>query len=577
MKKNLFTFVLFLSIGLSLLFTGCENFNFGGDLRGDLENEFGITYNFYEYPDDESKHESRTYMLGKNISASDFPVFERETAIHVGWRFYKNIITGSTVIPDNITFDEKNCIKSINVSPESNAFYAVWRKKCTVTFVTNCDIQLDPVIVPEGNRINMPQMEERRGNLRFRGWYLDEEFTQGYIFDMPVQDDITLYAKWAEVIIVTTHKNDGSNQKNENEWEKDTQYSIPDCHFGERSGYGFVGWATTQGGSVVYYSGDLIQSLSADLDLYAVWSSDVITVTYIDNSGNFGNRSAKYGRGAHISVGRVLSDEGNWYTNLHYIWEIEGQEIAGYSTSQYANINNLDYDRWGGYHEGEGDSWVWKNYIEITQSMTFYTYWKNIEYRVFFRYRDPSNPNSSEYILDVSDDPDQDYLTVGWNQKCTRPTLVPVIPGYTFEDWYEGIWNGGTSPMISSTPFDFNTVFNDESMPNEKRDVTLYAKFTAGGNTTGELSGTIELDAEEETDIDDNDIEIEHSGTLYTITAPAGYMGYMWKLDGVIQTGMTGNVAVFDTSSWNAGKHDVILIICDNQGNYRSWHYQITT
>ena len=131
--------------------------------------------------------------------------------------------------------------------------------------------------------------------------------------------------------------------------------------------------------------------------------------------------------------------------------------------------------------------------------------------------------------------------------------------------------------MISSTPFDFNTVFNNESMPNEKRDLTLYAKFTAGGNTTGELNGTIELDAEEETDIDDDDIEIEHSGTLYTITAPAGYMGYMWKLDGVIQTGMTGNVAVFDTSSWNAGKHDVILIICDNQGNYRSLHYQITT
>ena len=56
MKKNLFTLMLFLSLGLSLLFTSCENFNFGGDLRGDLENEFGITYNFYEYPDDESKH-----------------------------------------------------------------------------------------------------------------------------------------------------------------------------------------------------------------------------------------------------------------------------------------------------------------------------------------------------------------------------------------------------------------------------------------------------------------------------------------------------------------------------------------
>ena len=576
MKKNLFALPLLLSLCVSLLFTSCENFLFGGDLRGDLENEFGITYTFYEYPDDTSEHVDRTYMIGNNVSASDFPVFEHDNTILIGWRFYKNLYSGSTKIPENITFNENNCISSVNVSPESNAFYAVWRKKCTVNFVTNCEIQLDPVTVPEGDRISMPQMEERRGILKFRGWYVDEELTQRYMFDSPVYEDMTLYAKWAEVIIVTTYKNDGSNWKNENEWEKDTSYSIPDCHFGEREGYGFVGWSTSSGGSVVYYSGDRIETLSTDLNLYAVWTTDIVTVTYIDKSSNYETRSANYGRGAHISVGRVLSDEGNWYTNLHYIWEIEGQEIAGYSTSQSANISNLDYDKWGGYHEGEGDSWVWKNYITLNQSMTFYVYWKNIEYRIFFRYRDPSNQTSYEQTFNATGNSDQPWIVVGWNQKCTRPTQVPVVPGYTFEDWYEGIWNGGTSPMISSTPFDFDTVFNNESMPNEKRDVYLYAKFTEGGNTTGGLTGTVELAASSETDISDDDIDIEHSGDLYTITSPAGFASYQWRLNGVVQTGKTGNVAVFDTGSWTTGKHDVILTIRDNQGNYKSWHYQIT-
>ena len=208
--------------------------------------------------------------------------------------------------------------------------------------------------------------------------------------------------------------------------------------------------------------------------------------------------------------------------------------------------------------------------------MTFYVYWKNIEYRIFFRYRDPSNQTSYEQTFNATGNSDQPWIVVGWNQKCTRPTQVPVVPGYTFEDWYEGIWNGGTSPMISSTPFDFDTVFNNESMPNEKRDVYLYAKFTEGGNTTGGLTGTVELAASSETDISDDDIDIEHSGDLYTITSPAGFASYQWRLNGVVQTGKTGNVAVFDTGSWTTGKHDVILTIRDNQGNYKSWHYQIT-
>jgi uncharacterized repeat protein (TIGR02543 family) len=59
------------------------------------------------------------------------------------------------------------------------------------------------------------------GNYNFAGWYTDQACTSAYDFDSPVTKDITLYAKWSEIIKLsgTCHVQDiGDMNADESEW-----------------------------------------------------------------------------------------------------------------------------------------------------------------------------------------------------------------------------------------------------------------------------------------------------------------------------------------------------------------------
>lgn len=568
-----FTFIF-----TSLVFLSCENFAFGGNLREELDKDISVSYYFYEYPDDESAKINVEYMIGRDVYSDQFPSFEHENEVLAGWEFFKNTDSGSTVVPKYLRFNENHLtfrnVEYVYVNPESISLSAIWRKKCTVTLVTNMDFTLDPVIVPEGERFESPYFETKRGIYRFSGWYYDQACSDSQYFrwETPITEDMTLYAKWVEAYTVTYHKNDGSNEKSEQWCERNKEMSFSDCMFGARTGYGFVGWSTSKDGGVTYYSGDRAV-ISGDMDLYAVWTTDIITITYIDTSSNFASKSAQYGRGAHITVGRVLGDEGRWYDSLRNIWEIEGKTIVGFDTSSSVGSDDYGnpvttYDAWGWYGSGSDRS----NYIAANSDMTFYVFWKNKSYNVRFLYFNPNNPGSGVHTVNVSTTVPYDAIIVGWNQKLTRPTAVPpAIPGYEFDDWYmgDGDWN---SPRLYSTPFNFNVIFNDDSM-NGRTEIRLYAKFNAVPSSG--ITGTISFDPASTAGSD-----ISVSGPVVTagvarFTAPSSYASYEWKLNGTVQSSMNSYEADFDTSSWSSGRHDIDLEVTDYSGNYYSWHGQI--
>lgn len=574
LSRLIFVFTLLVT---SLVFLSCENFAFGGNLREELDKDIGVSYYFYEYPDDESAKIDVTYMIGQDLYADKFPsAFEHENEVLAGWEFYKKTDSGSTVVPKYIRFDEHHLtfknIQSVYVNPESISLSAIWRKKCTVTLVTNMDFTLDPVIVPEGERFESPNFERRRGIYAFDGWYYDQELTRSLAWGIPITEDLTLYAKWVEAYNVTYHKNDGSNEKSVHWCERNKEMSFDDCMFGSRTGYGFVGWATSKDGGVTYYSGDRAV-ISGDMDLYAVWTTDIITISYIDTSSNFASKSAQYGRGAHITVGRVLGDEGRWYDWLFSIWKREGMTLVGFDTSSSVatNANGLPittYNQEGRYNSDSGTS----NFVVANSDMTFYVFWKDKTYSVRFLYINPNNPGSGVHTVNVSTTAPNDRIIVGWNQKLTRPTAVPpTILGYEFDDWYmgDGDWN---SPHLYSTPFNFNVTFNDESM-NGRTEIRLYAKFNAV--PSGGITGTISFDPASTAGSDISVSGPEVSDSYVSFTAPASFSTYEWKVNGTLQSLMTSHIAVFDTSSWATGRHDIDLEVTDYSGNYYSWHGQI--
>ncbi len=73
-------------------------------------------------------------------------------------------------------------------SYDSNVSYAEY----VVTFVTNCETELDPVTTSYIE--TMPTLEN--GELTLEGWYFDAEFTQYVNFPLFVDRAMTLYAHW---------------------------------------------------------------------------------------------------------------------------------------------------------------------------------------------------------------------------------------------------------------------------------------------------------------------------------------------------------------------------------------------
>lgn len=66
-----------------------------------------------------------------------------------------------------------------------------------VTFETNGGSAVDPQYVKTGEAAQRPENPTKEG-FYLQGWYTDAELTNVYDFSQPVNEDLTLYAKWGE-------------------------------------------------------------------------------------------------------------------------------------------------------------------------------------------------------------------------------------------------------------------------------------------------------------------------------------------------------------------------------------------
>ena len=73
------------------------------------------------------------------------------------------------------------------------------KAKLTVTFDSNGGTEVAPQEVVTGEKLTKPEnptLSNKKDVYAFMGWYTDPEFTNLYDFDLPVTQDLTLYAKW---------------------------------------------------------------------------------------------------------------------------------------------------------------------------------------------------------------------------------------------------------------------------------------------------------------------------------------------------------------------------------------------
>ena len=558
-KKNSFIFsILMLCL---ILITGCDNINFGGDIKTLIEPNLTSKVTFYESIEPEAPFQEMTYNIGEVIYQHSFPQYTRDEYLLAGWNLMPDYRNSD---PTAFTYDYKAHITSMRVLPEAVSIYAMWVKKCYISFVTDCDQTIDTVVVPYGDCVNQDDYlrwcEITKEGYHFKGWYLEPECLNEFNSFSIITGDITLYAKWAPVINVTYHSNDGTDRIHvgASEEYQISMHWCSDYHWEEREGYGFIGWARDASASTPdYYYGDTIEDITECLDLYAVWTTDLVSITYYDTEDSTRTLTVHYGRGAHLLIGRYFTTDGT--REIRWTWTRTGRQIKGFDFSSSADINNLSYTPYGDYALGGNDPFRTEGILE---DKTIYVYWTAKVYKLSFYYDDGTGNGTFRQYGSEQD--------VEWNTTATCPSVPPEIPGYTFEGWYNRYWDGMfMTYAFSPTPFDFTTVFNEQNFGENAIYVSLYAKYTPSQTEGGHFTFTV---------LPMSDIYVSRIviGNTATFTADEDYDSYEWYLNGIKLTAYNNQNSVsFDMSSWANGIHDLMLIVSKDSDVF-SYYAQIT-
>ena len=158
--------------------------------------------------------------------------------------------------------------------------YAKWiQTAATITFNSKNGSSVASQDVAIGEKITIPTAPTRKGYI-FKEWCTDYAATQAYDFDTAVTGDMTLYAAWTTVAVVTFNSNGGSDvaEQTVKIGEKAIYPITP-----TRENYTFSCWCTDSELTNVF---DFNTAITADITLYAKWVQISNTVTFRSNGGS---------------------------------------------------------------------------------------------------------------------------------------------------------------------------------------------------------------------------------------------------------------------------------------------------
>ncbi|WP_276354807.1 InlB B-repeat-containing protein [Cohnella caldifontis] len=296
----------------------------------------------------------------------------------------------------------------------------------TVTFDSNGGTTVSSKTVVDSNTVTQPDAPTKSG-FTFAGWYADEALTVSYDFSTPVTGNLTLYAKWDEVPVVThtvTFDSNGGTTVNSKTVVDGNTVTQPDAP--TKSGFTFAGWYSDEALTVPY---DFSTPVTGDLTLYAKWD-EIPAVTHTVTFAVYGGSAVE---------SQLVIDGGMVIEPAHPTKN--GFTFAGWYADEALTVS-YDFS------------------TPVTGDLALYAKWNPItvvNHTVAF------NSNGGSAV---------DRQTVADGSKAAPPAN-PTRDGYAFAGWY--------SDSALKSAFDFQTPIN--------RNVTLYAKWTAITSGSGDGGG----------------------------------------------------------------------------------------
>jgi len=294
--------------------------------------------------------------------------------------------------------------------------YAKWKSTYTVTFDSQGGSGVAPMAgVEEGTTIAAPAAPTK-STYAFAGWYREGTLVTPWNFDADeVAADITLYAKWEEVVYRVVFNTQGGGGDIELTGVREGA-TIGEPPAPTRTGYLFAGWHLGEGDGPSPLWNFGIDTVTADLTLYARWT-ELYRVFFDSQGGSEVEPLTAVIPGSTIAAPPVPTKSGNVF-------------VGWYDAA----------DAWG-YWDFDSDT-VYVN------NLTLYAEWERTEFTVTYDSRGGSVVESATGV------PARALIPV---------PAAPTRDGYAFAGWYSDAdyyW-----PIV----FDYFKVYED---------MTLYAKWT---------------------------------------------------------------------------------------------------
>lgn len=293
--------------------------------------------------------------------------------------------------------------------------------------------------VEEGNTVKEPERPSAEG-YTFEGWYTEEGCTNKYDFTTKVNYPLTLYAKWTkQTFTVTFNLNGHGGDTPPNPVPVDYGATVTAPTAPTAAGYTFGGWykepVCTR--EFQFTSGVSNEPVTSDITLYAKWSINQYTVTFING-------------GHGVTPATQTVNHGNKATNPGDLVE-----------------QGWKFDGW---YNG---STVYTFTEQVTADLTLTAHWTQ-QHKVTF------NMNGHGSVIAPK--------TVPHGETVTAPAN-PTAEGYVFGGWYK--------EAACTNAFDFDvTPIDSDTTVYAKWTATVKVTFSAQKATTNPSGANLPTSAD---------------------------------------------------------------------------------
>ena len=175
----------------------------------------------------------------------------------------------------------------------------------TVTFDSDGGTQVDPLVLEKGGVVTLPDAPTKT-HCDFGGWFTQKGGAGDLFTGGPVNEDLTVYAKWTPVPTYTVSY-DANSDNATGSVADSAAYYAGDVATVAQNGFSvdrfaFTSWNTSPDGTGTSYLPGSLLRVNGNLTLYAQWKASVVfAVTFVDGQGTTLSVMQVLGGGAAVA------------------------------------------------------------------------------------------------------------------------------------------------------------------------------------------------------------------------------------------------------------------------------------